>query len=211
MWMELKLASLCAVHPPSAQTPVTLLHVLTAGQEHWGLAHHFHLNMFLASNVQKAKLCLLAVFAALQNPWLYPWCKSTSRKFAANTNSGEKSSVRQQRQKTRTGLHLFPNQGRQKLCLTFLAQAKLQITHVGGCTLSPSLCVFAMSRKFSLSSAAASNPCTGGKQEATGGAAGQQQVPSVREGSSTGSPSTHQPCPSCCSPQLSPAMISGSY
>lgn len=84
-----------SIHP-AHKTPVDLLHV-TAGHKHYGLAHHFHLGMLYPSNEQNAKLHLLAVFAVLQNPWLFPWCESTQIKIAANTRSGEKSSVREQR------------------------------------------------------------------------------------------------------------------
>lgn len=95
--MKLKLASLCASIHPAHKAPVALLHVLAAGQKRCGPAGCFHLCMLRPSNARKAKLHLLAVFAVLQNPWLFPWCKSAWRKFAANTNSGEKSSVREQR------------------------------------------------------------------------------------------------------------------
>lgn len=95
---ELKLVRLSVLSIHSAhKTSVTPLPVLAAGQKHCGLARGFHLRVLHPSNAQKAKLHLLAVFAALQNPWLFPWCKCTQRKCAANTRSGEKSSVREQR------------------------------------------------------------------------------------------------------------------
>lgn len=82
---------------PEHKIPVALLHVLSTGQKCCGLACSFHLRMLSPSNAQKGKLHLLAVFAVLQNLCLFPWSKSTWRKFEANTTSGERSCGREQR------------------------------------------------------------------------------------------------------------------
>lgn len=58
----------------------------------------YHLGVLHPANAQKAKLHLLAVFAvqkSLQNPGSF--CKSSRRKLGANSKSGEKSGVREQR------------------------------------------------------------------------------------------------------------------
>lgn len=88
--------SMLSIHTAD-KTPVALLRVLAVGQKCWALTCGFHLSVLYPAKTQKALLHLLAVFAILQSPWLFPQGKSTQTKCAANTKSGEKRSVREHR------------------------------------------------------------------------------------------------------------------